>query len=236
MLGGFHELIKVRIAEETTYSSHLRRHVTRRNQIRGIKTSPVCCVADIPLSELHYHSRRYGRFAIGFHRQSLINSGFNPVLYTEENGKIVHNFYGAQHTLSSLDESEIVQAADDLASSIESEVQEVNANYDLNFDTSEVESAAENIVADANEALEQMKSSLAFVKTYKSRDFEKIYAEREWRSVSEFNFQMSDIAMLLLPTSSNADHFKNFVTRAVSQLGLPKSVSIVRWQDGVGAD
>jgi len=44
------------------------------------KTSPFCCVTDIPLSYLNLHQEYYGDVAIGF-KSDKIYPDFNPVLY-----------------------------------------------------------------------------------------------------------------------------------------------------------
>src|SRR6266850_6539759 len=43
-------------------------------------TDPFCCVTDIPLKDLLYHSKYYGCVAVGF-RQEAIRTKFLPVLY-----------------------------------------------------------------------------------------------------------------------------------------------------------
>ncbi|MDA0737995.1 MAG: abortive infection system antitoxin AbiGi family protein [Nitrospirae bacterium] len=42
---------------------------------------PFCCVAEIPIQHLSYHSERYGKFAIGFEREYLLGQKFRPVSY-----------------------------------------------------------------------------------------------------------------------------------------------------------
>ncbi len=39
------------------------------------------CFTDVPLSHVAQHSNRYGRFAIAFHKLSLMNIGAQPVFY-----------------------------------------------------------------------------------------------------------------------------------------------------------
>ena len=57
-------------------------------------------MADIPIIHLGYHANRYGKFAIGFHRQAIIDCGFSPVLYQVEQSKTLGMLYGALYTLS----------------------------------------------------------------------------------------------------------------------------------------
>ena len=54
---------------------------TARVELEGY---PVNCLADIPLKDLPLHVRRYKQFAIGFHKESVVNFGFNPVLYVNQ--------------------------------------------------------------------------------------------------------------------------------------------------------
>ena len=51
----------------------------------------ICCLSEIPIQHLPYHAKRYGRFAIGFHRESCLQKGFRPVLYALEDDWIAEN-------------------------------------------------------------------------------------------------------------------------------------------------
>jgi hypothetical protein len=43
---------------------------------------PTCtCYCDIPLSNLSFHAKKYGRFGLSFHRDFLIQRGARPVMY-----------------------------------------------------------------------------------------------------------------------------------------------------------
>jgi len=66
---------------------------------KTIALERVCCVADIPIIHLPYHARRYGRIAIGFHRQSVINNNFNPVLYQLNRSKAADDSFHAANNL-----------------------------------------------------------------------------------------------------------------------------------------
>ncbi|SDH85819.1 abortive infection system antitoxin AbiGi family protein [Alteribacillus bidgolensis] len=46
------------------------------------ETAPFCCVCDIPLKDLDYHMKYYGKIAIGFNHKA-IHGNFNPVLYID---------------------------------------------------------------------------------------------------------------------------------------------------------
>ncbi len=229
-IGGFHEVIKVRIARERYYDFKAKKVLTRRNQTKQLSTSPVCCVADIPLSELFYHAKRYGKIAIGFHRKAITDHGFNPVLYTPVNGEIVHHFYQAQRALDLMDDGDIASEVESLKDEVEGQLSDIE-DVDLDIDTGSVEFAAQSLVEEAQGALEHLEESLAYTKTYTSREFEKIYAEREWRSVAPFEFSMKDVAMILLPSKGSIDCFEKFTSNDHRSLDLPRSVSVVRWED-----
>jgi len=69
-------------------SSKSNSHNSGKGPLITIESSPVCCVADIPIQHLSYHAKRYGKMAIGFYRSSIIRAGLNPVLYTLENSQL----------------------------------------------------------------------------------------------------------------------------------------------------
>ncbi|MRH42622.1 hypothetical protein GH741_07980 [Aquibacillus halophilus] len=47
-----------------------------------VETEKFCCVCDIPLSDLTYHRRYYGEYAIGFNSEK-VHQNFHPVLYLD---------------------------------------------------------------------------------------------------------------------------------------------------------
>lgn len=232
-LGGYHEVMKVLVGEERYYDIEAKEIRTRKNQLKEVATSRVCCVADIPITELGFHSKRYGRIAIGFHRAALMRANFNPVLYTPDESFIVQNFYSAQKSLGNIDASNIESEIDNLLSEAESQFQEISSEASLDLDGSSIELEAEMLVSDAEEALAKMEDSLAFIKTFRKKDFEEIYAEREWRSAKEFNFRPSDVAMILLPCSGSTNLFKKFVEKDRKSFRVASSISVKKWEDEV---
>jgi hypothetical protein len=67
------------------------------------KSSPVCCVADIPVAHLAYHAERYGKIAIGFYRESALRAGFNPVFYTLHKAGVLRAIHEAFNALGRID-------------------------------------------------------------------------------------------------------------------------------------
>src|SRR6185295_18155854 len=92
-LGDYKEVIKVRIPERRTYNHITRKTEVHYNVVEELTSSPVCCLADVPIIHLAYLAPRYGEFAIGFHRDSVVLHGFNPVFYALDDAKSVFSIY-----------------------------------------------------------------------------------------------------------------------------------------------
>ena len=189
---------------------------------RTFLAMPVCCLADIPIMHLGYHANRYGKIAIGYHRESVLQAGFSPVFYQ------LHNSIALQSLFQTIFCLDIVCGFDPA--------------YDSGADSEakpEGESSDEHYEQFTNRmragALTQAKKSAvklaAFIKTFEEREFSSIYTEREWRSISPFNFEHDDISMIALPRSKgDGNYFERFVEEAKS-IPVPPTVSIVAWDD-----
>lgn len=236
-VGSYHEIIKCKV-QDKSFNKKTNRLDSKQNVLRTIKTSPVCCVADIYRTELFHHAKRYGKFAIGFKRNSLVKARFNPVFYTLHDTEIISNFYNAQNALEQSD-----CGIEDVISDVESAISEIECDHqsDANswepdedycshdIDTSDLSSAAGDMSAYVQEALTDLKNTLAFIKTFDHDEFDSIYSEREWRSISSFKFKWSDVSALILPRKDN--FYKNFTTNASKSLKIPKSIKIYCWED-----
>ena len=198
-----------------------------------IESSPVCCLADIPIAHLKYHSHRYGKFAIGFHRESAIEHGFNPVLYALFDKPIVQAIYISIKSLSSDAPDAILEAAD----SIDGDVFDLTYDYgDLGLDVSsainEIENGALRLQYSMEDAEAGLRDLLSFVKTFEPREFASVYCEREWRSTRRFVFTSDDVAMIVLPREVNRrKYFVNFVRRSLPSLDVPRDVPVIPWED-----
>ena len=74
-----------------------------------IESSQVTCLADIPIIHLNYHAKRYGKVAIGFHRESIIKHGFSPVLYQLTGASVletIHHIFDMARFLQRVRKSE----------------------------------------------------------------------------------------------------------------------------------
>jgi len=180
---------------------------------------PVCCLADIPIMHLGYHSHRYGKIAIGYHRESVWRAGFSPVFYQLHNSMALQSLFQALSCLDvlcSLDPSYRFDSESEVAV----EVAPPNESYEDSINrmkTGALTQARRNAVTVG-----------AFIKTFDESEFPSIYTEREWRSIKPFPFEYDDVSMIVLPRSGG--HFQRFVAGAES-ISIPKTVSIVAWED-----
>lgn len=238
-VGSYHEIINCTVLKDKSYNNKTNRFEIKNNVTRTVSTSPVCCVADIPLTELFHHAKRYGKIAIGFKRSSLIDTGFNPVFYTLHNAKIILNFYNAQNALQQSD-----CGIEDAISDIESSLSEIGCGHTCDngnswepdenhcshdIDTSDLSSVADDVRGYMEEALSDLGNTLAFIKTFDRSEFDTIYSEREWRSIASFKFKWRDVAALILPEKNG--YYKKFVQTSSKSLKLPKSIKLYRWED-----
>ena len=113
-LGEYHEVVKVRLPK-LRYNKQTRKKEERTNRVVEMRSSPVCCLSDIPIAHLSYHAARYGKIAIGFHREAAVRHGFNPVFYSLYDAR-VRNVRSGFAQLRRIDTSSIDSIADDLES------------------------------------------------------------------------------------------------------------------------
>jgi hypothetical protein len=77
------------------------------------ESAPVCCVADIPIAHLSYHASRYGTIAIGFHRDAVVNAGFNPVFYTLQHSQVLTSLHLGFGELETIDVTTVLSICRD---------------------------------------------------------------------------------------------------------------------------
>ena len=92
-LGQYREVIKVQVPKLRRYNAKTRRVEDLTDAVVERTSSPVCCLADIPVAHLSYHAGRYGKIAIGFHRHGPVNHGFNPVFYTLHDSGVLRSLH-----------------------------------------------------------------------------------------------------------------------------------------------
>jgi Putative abortive phage resistance protein AbiGi, antitoxin len=235
-LGGYEERA-VFDYQKPTRTDRLRGVVETETATADLASRKVCCLADIPAVHLSYHAQRYGRFAIGFHREAVMRHGFNPVLYTPRSADVLRSVFSIFSTVERLHLDDVFGEL--LASAKKLEESGCSKNYPV---ADELVNSLKNLACRAsfmssmvymvNDSLNYL---LAFIKTFKGDELYTIYTEREWRSVKPFPFKWEDVAMIVLPRTGddlkNTDYFHNFVEKQVVALGVPRSVPIVPWED-----
>lgn len=225
-VGQYHEIVKVIVPEKRHYDVENRKVVILNNHPVTVKSKPVCCVADIPLQHIDYHSNRYGKIAIGFHRESIIKAGFNPVMYTLENTSLLNSIYQGYSAVDDVDPYSTKSEIESLQDKIDNALEE--NDIDDYIDISSVVSELDWIESAHNILNESFINFLAYIKTFDSTEFDSIYCEREWRSTINYSFSLNDIAIIVLPREQEGEQFYE---RFLTEVDLPKTVTIACWED-----
>lgn len=119
---------------------------------------------------------------------------------------------------------EAVCERDDLQDKLE----DLYGIYEHDIDTMNLDWALGDIESIQEEVLSSFETFLAYIKTFDEAEFDSIYCEREWRSISNFNFTIDDVAMIVLPKKQDG---RNFYEEFCSAASLPRSVTIACWED-----
>jgi len=230
-LGQYREVVTARVPKQRFSKDRKSGPELFTNE--KVMSSRVCCLADIPVAHLSYQAQRYGKIAIGFHRDAAVRHGFNPVFYTLHDAKVLRSVcecfeqlrYKAADALGDA-ESNISSAIEDLTCQQGHQVDVDRGQLDISWEMRDIEDAV-------TAARQSLRAFLAFVKTFNQRQSASIYCEREWRSIKAFPFRPNDVAMIVLPTKdvSGVSHFKRFVTEGARSLRIPRSIPVVPWED-----
>ena len=224
-LGRYKEVIRVQIPRRQRRPL-LSGRPQRRRVVKVLESAPVCCLADVPVIHLSYLAKRYGRFAIGFHRDAAIRNGFNPVFYTLHDAEVIRDIYNGFARINAFDMGAVRMVADDLEDAAH------RSGLDLESDLDNLEVIADVFESDLEVSRDSLKQFLAFVKTFSRNDFQTIYCEREWRAIEPFKFDYGDVAMIVLPRYEGRGHyFAPFIKSRITALGLPRTLPIVAWED-----
>jgi hypothetical protein len=228
-LGQYKEVLNIEVGTSWEYDHGSNRFVEKTTERKQLFSVPVCCLSDIPIAHLAYHADRYGRFAVGFHRESAMRSGFNPVFYTLESTKIVKAVYQSASQLETLTVTGISQATEDVKATLPEAVS-VDTRLSLTLDYIDAEAiAATEFVTASRTTLDRL---LAFTKTFSPSEFGTIYCEREWRSTETYSFTFDDVAMIVLPKKHRGvEYFSPFIDQQLDKLKLPRSIPVIPWED-----
>lgn len=229
-LGGYAELARVLLPERHRYDRTVRKMILEKNVTVTVRSAPVCCLADIPIAHLQYHENRYGKFAIGFHRDGAVRHGFNPVLYTLEHTHVIRSIYRGLAELESVDCSSASSAVSELSNCYgDCEHDDID---DSRMWADDAVAYIDDIESSINYANERFARLLAFTKTFSQDEFSSIYCEREWRSLTPFGFSYDDVAMLILPRKiGTKTYYSDFIGNQIRKLILPRRVPVVPWED-----
>lgn len=226
-LGDYKEVVTISLPDRRRALKSRRAEIVKGGPVT-IESSPVCCVSDIPAPHLRYHAYRYGKFALGFHRDAIIRAGFNPVFYTLDDTPVVRSIYRGLSSLDVTDHSRIRE----LAESVEWELGEKAQALDVVSSLDDIGYECDSLEDEIGTAAAMVKSVLSFIKTFRRTEFSTIYCEREWRSTAEFRFAVDDLAMVVVPKMVGGnEYYRPFVERVAPRLKLPRRVAIVAWDD-----
>ena len=198
-----------------------------------VESDRVVCLADIPIMHLGYHSKRYGKIAIGFHRHSAIRHGFHPVFYQFQDSPVLREIYAGFAAGETGGKVDVEQATYNLQEFIRKSEHAAlrlvqGGLLSVSYDALGVANVANRVIAQSRKTL---KTLLAFVKTFSADELDSIYPEREWRSTNTFNFEYDDISMVVLPRAvDDGDYFEKLVYK-VREMKLPPTLAIVPWDD-----
>ena len=227
-LGQYREVVRVRLPPTKRDYPMLQLRARTRVEVVKLESAPVCCLADIPVAHLSYHAGRYGKIAIGFHRDAAVAHGFNPVLYTVHGSGVLRALHRSLRLLERVSGGRSWTMPARIASDLEDITCDQGHAVDLDNVRSDVEEL-DDLVGTARRRLQDV---LSFVKTFDEKEFGSIYCEREWRATTTFPFEMADVVMVVLPKGGRArSYFDQFISECVPEIGLPRSIPIVPWED-----
>ena len=238
----YKEVIKIK----GTYISHTKtgKPRARRGPLETLESSPVCCLADIPIMHLDYHASRYGRMAIVFHRKAAIRHGFSPVLYQLQHSATLQALCEGIQLMGLCGVGDIENSIKVVGrllqeriidDEVTDEVTDRTYEYADSYEYEKVLDAfmmADRATYMLYDGLEKSRSILAFIKTFTTQEFGSIYCEREWRATKSFAFNYSDVAMIVLPRRNHCNVMLDDRIALVRAFeNFPVSVPIVAWED-----
>lgn len=226
-----YEALKGIIAEQELRQSSYREVIKHRgvNKVKKLETyeiEKVCCLADIPVQHLSYHAERYGKIAIGFHRNAVIDAKFNPVVYGllesqlgqsiselifwSKRDDIMSSLTNIKHALLKLSHDQKEELLDNMTDA-DLAINDLDLTLDVLLDV--IPELLNNVkMLDGNDGLDNF------------------YCEREWRlSGMSFEFSFDDVAMIVLPKLGRGRYYDRFLRELPEN--FPRHIPIVPWED-----
>lgn len=236
-VGNYNEVVKPKI-NLNQFDTATNQWTNFPNTERHVGFNPVCCLADIPLQHLDYHSDRYGKFAIGFYREKIIGQ-FHPVFYTLNNStQILHEFYRLFTTIKNIEHDawtkiNYIEQANKSISEIKNKIKHYNIEDSGLFNAIEkVSNSVKKLENGLNTIDETFRNFGSFFKSFDETEFESIFCEREWRSTSDFYLTDDVIAMLLAPKEGG--FYENLIAKfdeLIISGKYVKRIPIIPWED-----
>lgn len=158
--------------------------------------SDVVFFADIPQQDLGLHMRKYGRFGLSFTKEYLLTKGGNPVFYISK--RSTDQSEGGA-TFDTLFRREL-QNYIDINNSFQAGLRNIGRMY------------TQNERSQFKIHIFLLKYFVSFLKFWNHTDDDKkednYYMEREWRVFGGFQFAITDVQKIVLP-SQYASAFRN---------------------------
>jgi hypothetical protein len=173
-----------------------------------LSTCKFCCVTDIPIQNLGEHRKYYGNVAIGF-KCTRIQENFNPVLYISPENlrykvEIVTN-----------DDDAIGLFKRSFGSRISKEKKRISPNF---FERFKVKKSID-IEQLGNYIFQHFK-----ITNFSDSSNDTFYREREWRKLSNFEFDFEDVASVIVPET-----FVNDVVKKLNDFGIV-NIPVLTWE------
>lgn len=177
------------------------------------KTSPFCCVTDIPLSYLNLHQEYYGDVAIGF-KSDKIYPDFNPVLYLNVK-ELYEVIYEVDEGVERWTEEEVKEYG--LLDASNSPTKNEDGTYNVGY--------VKTRYVDTERPYDQFFLNLIKPTKFSDHPGESFYQEREWRKTGHFFFDYEDVAAVIVP-QSHIDKVSDFL----SSIDEAKGISLMSWE------
>ena len=150
---------------------------------KNIETNKFCCVTDIPLKDLHIHSKYYGQVAIGFSSKE-IHENFQPVIYVPIQ----------RVSKKQVMPDESFQLMSDI------EMHNSEGNYECSeFWTGILRDKIVNSGVVNEEDFGALFKDFVKFTAFSNISSETFYSEREWRHVGNYKFKADALAAIIAP-------------------------------------
>ncbi|MHC4659451.1 MAG: abortive infection system antitoxin AbiGi family protein [Planctomycetota bacterium] len=160
---------------------------------------PVSCLSDIPFKDLVIQAERYGTLAIGFHKERVIDNSFNPVLYVNTYSFLLGRF---------------MKHVKELEEFLEKEDKDKSGKFQEML----------SILGSLGKSGD-LKANPIDNRTLDEFQLNNFYYEREWRSIYDWDFNSSDVALIIVEDDQMVEHLRNDIE--IEHLRINKTTPIL---------